>query len=237
VVIGHEFPFQLAQHAGRLACEPPVYRGCRHHLFLGGDLLVGILAHIGQGALDAGAVQAVDHIFHCDVTGQTPHLRLPAAPQPQMPEYTVEYHMQIQPVEILRVLLVELQQPGRLIVQHLAVGGQHPAALVRGGRQGTERHIQKPEVQIQPAAHHSQHFAAHACLPLLVGLGPLGAELLARVNEFFFLDGLRQKCHLAYEKRPRPLSLTLFGSSPKGGAKGRPGTDSSFERLRLIFLI
>ena len=154
VVIGHEFQFQLAQHAGRLAGEPPVRRGRRHYLFFGGDLLIRILPHIGQGPLDTGTVQTVDHVFHRDVTGQAPQLRLPAAFEPQMAEYTMEYHMQIQPVEILRVLLVKLQQPGRLVVQHLTVGGQHPAALIRGRREGREGHIQKAEVQIQPAAHH-----------------------------------------------------------------------------------
>ena len=185
VVIGHEFPFQLPQHAGRLAGEPPVRRGRRHYLFFGGDLLIRILPHIGQGPLDTGTVQTVDHVFHRDVTGQAPQLRLPAAFEPQMAEYTVEYHMQIQPVEILRVLLVKLQQPGGLVVQHLTVGGQHPAALIRGRREGRKGHIQKAEVQIQPAAHHGQHLAAHAGLPLLMGLRPLGAEFLARVHKFF----------------------------------------------------
>ena len=179
------FPFQLAQHAGRLAGEPPVRRGRRHYLFFGGDLLIRILPHIGQGPLDTGTVQTVDHVFHRDVTGQAPQLRLPAAFEPQMAEYTVEYHMQIQPVEILRVLLVKLQQALRLVIQGLTVGGKHPAALVRGGREGREGHIQKAEVQIQPAAHHGQHLAAHARLPLLMGLRPLGAEFLARVHKFF----------------------------------------------------
>ena len=48
VVIGDELPLQLPQHAGRLPGEPAVHRGCRHHLFLGGDLPVGVLPHIGQ---------------------------------------------------------------------------------------------------------------------------------------------------------------------------------------------
>ena len=181
VVIGHEFPFQLAQHAGRLAGEPAVRRGRRHYLFFGGDLLIRILPHIGQGPHDAFALQVVDDVFHSDITGQAPQLGLPAALQPQMPEYTVEYHMEIQPIEILRVLLIQLQQPGGLVVQHLTVGGQHPAALIRGRREGREGHIQKAEVQIQPAA----HLAAHPGLPLLMGLRPLGAEFLARVHKFF----------------------------------------------------
>ena len=103
-----------------------------------------------------------------------------------MPEYAVEYGVKIQPVEIFRVLLIKLQQALRLIIQGLSVRGQHPAALVRGGGQGAECHIQKPEVQIQPAAHHRQHLATHACLPLLVGLRPLGLEGLAGVEKFFF---------------------------------------------------
>ena len=56
---------------------------------------------------------------------------------------------------------------------------------LRGRREGREGHIQKAEVQIQPAAHHGQHLAAHAGLPLLMGLRPLGAEFLARVHKFF----------------------------------------------------
>ena len=196
VVVGHELPLQLAQHTGGLPGEPSVHRRSCHHGFLCGDLLVGVLAHIGQRALDAGAVQAVDNVFHCDITGKAPQLRLPAAFQPQMPEYAVEYGVQIQPVEIFWVVLIEPQQVAGLIKQGLTVRSQHPAALVRGGGQGTERHIQKAEVQIQPAAHHRQHLAAHACLPLLVGLRPLGLERLARVKKFFFLDRLGQKCHL-----------------------------------------
>ena len=88
----------------------------------------------------------------------------------------MEDGVQIQPVEVFRVFLIELQQALRLIIQGLSVRSQHPAALVRGGGQGAECHIQKPEVQIQPAAHHRQHLAAHARLPFLVGLGPLGLE-------------------------------------------------------------
>ena len=97
----------------------------------------------------------------------------------------MEDGVQIQPVEILRVLLIKLQQALRLVIQGLSVRSQHSAALVRGGGQGAERHIQKPEVQIQPAAHHRQHLAAHARLPLLVGLWPLGLERLAGVEKFF----------------------------------------------------
>ena len=82
VVVGHELPLQLAQHTGGLPGEPPIHRRGCHHGFLGGDLLVGVLAHIGQRALDAGAVQAVDNVFHCDITGKAPQLRLPAAFQP-----------------------------------------------------------------------------------------------------------------------------------------------------------
>ena len=108
VVVGGKLPFQLAQHTGRLAGEPTVHRGGGHHGFFGGDLLVGVLAHIGQGTLHAGAVQIINHILHRDVAGKVPQLRLPAAFQPQMPKYAVEYHVQIQPVEILRVLLIEL---------------------------------------------------------------------------------------------------------------------------------
>ena len=56
VVIGDKFPFQLPQHAGRLPGEPAVHRGCCHHLFLGGDLPVGVLPHIGQRAHHAFAL-------------------------------------------------------------------------------------------------------------------------------------------------------------------------------------
>ena len=196
MVVGHELPLQLPQHAGGLPGEPSVHRRGCHHGFLCGDLLIGVLPHIGQRALDAGAVQAVDDILHRDITGKAPQLRLPAAFQPEMAEYAVEYGVQIQPIEIFWIVLIEPQQVAGLIKQGLTVRSQHPAALVRGGGQGAECHIQKPEVQIQPAAHHRQNLAAHACLPFLVGLGPLGLERLAGVEKFFFLDGLGQRYHL-----------------------------------------
>ena len=110
-----------------------------------------------------------------------------------MSEYAVEYGVQIQPVEIFWIVLIEPQQVAGLIKQDLTIRSQHPAALVRGGGQGTERYIQKAEVQIQPAAHHRQHLAAHACLPLLVGLRPLGLERLARVKKIFLFGSFGAK--------------------------------------------
>ena len=56
VVVGDKFPLQLPQHAGRLPGEPAVHRRCRHHLFLSGDLPVGVLPHIGQRAHHAFAL-------------------------------------------------------------------------------------------------------------------------------------------------------------------------------------
>ncbi len=50
-----------------------------------------------------------------------------------MSEYAVEYGVQIQPVEIFWVVLIEPQQVAGLIKQDLTVRSQHPAALVRGG--------------------------------------------------------------------------------------------------------
>ena len=65
-----------------------------------------------------------------------------------MPEYAVEYRVQIQPIEIFWILLVEPQQGAGLIIEVHAVCGQHAAPLVRYRGQGTERHIQKAEVEV-----------------------------------------------------------------------------------------
>ena len=50
-----------------------------------------------------------------------------------MAEYAVEYRVQIQPIEIFWVLLVEPQQGAGLIIEVHAVCGQHAAPLVRTG--------------------------------------------------------------------------------------------------------
>ena len=98
----------------------------------------------------------------------------------------VEYRMKIQPVEILRILLIEPQQGAGLVAKDAAIGGQHTAPLIRGGRQRRKCQVEKAEVQIQPAAHHSQHLTAHPHLPLLVGLRPLRFKRLAGVEKCFF---------------------------------------------------
>ena len=186
VIIGVEFPLQLAQNAGGLARQPPVSRGSGHHPALRGNGGVGVLAHPGQRALDTGTIQVVQHILYGDIAGQIPQPGIPLALEPEMAEYAVEYRVQIQPIEIFWVLLVKPQQGAGLIIKVHAVCGQHAAPLVRYRGQGTERHIQKAEVKVQPAAHHGQHLAAHPGLPLLVGLWPFGCKGLAGVEEFFF---------------------------------------------------
>ena len=187
MVVGVELFFQLPQHAGRLTHQPAVDGGRSSHLLLRGDLFIGVLAHPRQGALDAPAAKAVDDVFHCDVAGEAPQPRVPPAPQPEVAEDAVEDGVEIQPVEVLRVLLVKPQQSTGLVAEDGAVGRQHTAPLVGGGRQGREGLIQKAEVQIQPAAHHGQHLAAHPGLPLLMRLGAGRLEGLAGVEKLFLL--------------------------------------------------
>ena len=140
-----------------------------------------------------------------------------------MPEYAVEYRVQIQPIEIFWVLLVEPQQGAGLIIEVHAVCGQHAAPLVRYRGQGTERHIQKAKVEVQPAAHHSQHLATHPGLPLLVGLWPFGRKGLAGVEEFFF----GQKIHLLGKDFLRPTSPSLLRNATSPSRRGLGTTQSS----------
>ena len=93
VVIGHELPLQLAEHARRLAQQPAVGGCCRHHFLLGFDLLIGVLTDIAQRALDAFAAQPVDDIFHRDVTGQVPQALVPPPFGPQVAEDAVEHRV------------------------------------------------------------------------------------------------------------------------------------------------
>ena len=186
VVIGAELPLQLAQHTGRLPDQPAVRRGRCHDFALFRDALIGVLPHIGQRPFDAAAVQPVDDVFHRDITGQAPQTRVALPFHPEMSEYAVEYRMKIQPVEILRILLIEPQQGAGLVAEDAAIGGQHTAPLIRGGRQRRKCQVEKAEVQIQPAAHHSQHLTAHPYLPLLVGLRALRFKRLAGVEKCFF---------------------------------------------------
>ena len=93
--------------------------------------------------------------------------------------------------------------------------------------QGTERHIQKAEVKVQPAAHHSQHLAAHPIKPESDGQVNLRfaqrfticENLLKSVQTKFGRLCIRIKCdtlHLYIGKesdRPPPASLNLIGGT------------------------
>src|SRR5699024_30722 len=128
---------------------------------------------------------------------------------PEMPEYAVEYRVQIQPVEILRILPVKPQQGAGLIVQVHPVGGQHPAPLVGHGLQGPQGLVQEPELQIQPAAQDGQHLAAHPGLPFLLGLGPRRLKGRVEVNGRFPRHGDRL--------------LSLWGQKSKSYRRRRRG--------------
>lgn len=138
VVVGVEFFFQLAENAGRLPHQPAVDGSCSSHFFLRDDLLIGVLAHPRQGALDALAAKTVDDVLHRNVTRKVPQAFVPLSAQPEMAEDAVEHRVEVEPVEIFGVLLVEPQQGAGLVAEDGPIRRQHPAPLVGGGRQGRE---------------------------------------------------------------------------------------------------
>ena len=138
VVVGVEFFFQLAENAGRLPHQPAVDGSCSSHFFLRDDLLIGVLAHPRQGALDALAAKTVDDVLHRNVTRKVPQAFVPLAAQPEMAEDAVEHRVEVEPVEIFGVLLVEPKQGAGLVAEDGPIRRQHTAPLVSGGRQGRE---------------------------------------------------------------------------------------------------
>ena len=138
VVVGVEFFFQLAENAGSLPHQPAVDGSCSSHFFLRDDLLIGVLAHPRQGALDALAAKTVDDVLHRNVTRKVPQAFVPLSAQPEMAEDAVEHRVEVEPVEIFGVLLVEPQQGAGLVAEDGPIRRQHTAPLVGGGRQGRE---------------------------------------------------------------------------------------------------
>ena len=102
------------------------------------DLLIGVLAHPRQGALDALAAKTVDDVLHRNVTRKVPQAFVPLAAQPEMAEDAVEHRVEVEPVEIFGVLLVEPKQGAGLVAEDGSIRRQHTAPLVGGGRQGRE---------------------------------------------------------------------------------------------------
>ena len=122
----------------------------RQHRHLCPALAVELLLGGDEAPGQAGVVQLVQDALHRDIAGQIPQLRHPAPLLPQVPQHTVEQHVEIGPVHRRPGPEIPLREEAAVVVQRLPVGGQgqrHPAAGLEV--QAAQRHIQIGQIQIQ----------------------------------------------------------------------------------------
>ena len=123
---------------------------CRQHRHLCPALAVELLLGGDEAPGQTGVVQLVQDALHRDVAGQVPKLRRSAPLLPQVPQHTVEQHVEIGPVHRRPGPEIPLREEAAVVVQRLPVGGQgqrHPAAGLEV--QAAQRHIQIGQIQIQ----------------------------------------------------------------------------------------
>ncbi len=122
----------------------------RQHRHVPLALAVELLLPGSRSGVETGVVQFIQNTLHRRVAAEVPQLRELAPLLRQMPEHAVENHMEIGPAGPHPAPQIAVRQPGPVVVQRLAVGGQgHRDPAAGGESQGAEGRVQIGQAHIQ----------------------------------------------------------------------------------------
>ena len=165
VAVAEKFLPQAGKFLRGITAQRPVDGPRAQQPALAGQLAVSLAAQPAHRPGQCRHAQAVQRVLHRNVAGKAPQSRVPAAPQPQMPEHAMEHAVQVGAGQIGMVFAVQPQQPAGRKAEPGAVGGKSGQGVLLGGRQRAEGGVHIGQRQVQFAPDGGKYFLGHGAFP------------------------------------------------------------------------